>query len=118
MSQAQIYLSIAPLSQHEAAAAANAVAALDTKVVRLIRQPLAGGMCLAAIEAERAVRHESPVWCLERLAAGIWNELGRYTRITANWQEGEEEDEMWWCLEEADYRRIMSSFRLTARRRV
>ncbi|TJZ74834.1 hypothetical protein [Chitiniphilus eburneus] len=117
MSQAQIYLSIAPLSQHEAGAAAQAVSALGTRVIRLIRQPLGGGMCLAAIEAERSMRSESPVWCLERLAAGIWNELGRYTRITANWQEGEE-DEMWWCLEEEDYRRIMSSFRLTTRRRV
>ncbi|WP_255990175.1 hypothetical protein [Chitinolyticbacter albus] len=115
MHHAQLNLCIAPLTRAETDAAVQALAALQTQVVRVIRQPLGGELCLAVIEAERTVQDESPVWCLEKLAAGMWNEIGRYARISASWQQGDDE-ELWYEYGEDDYRRLMQAFRLMKRR--
>ncbi|WP_148714599.1 hypothetical protein [Chitinolyticbacter meiyuanensis] len=115
MPHAQLYLSIAPLAPAEAEAALAAVSALQARVVRAIRQSAGGELLLLGIEAERTVRDESPVWCLDKLAAGVWNEIGRYARISASWQQGDE-DEHWYEYGEEDYQRLMRAFRLMKRR--
>ncbi|UXY16670.1 hypothetical protein N8I74_06525 [Chitiniphilus purpureus] len=117
MNPVQIYLSMAPLTPAEADIVAQQAAQQGLRVSRVVRQPLPGGTCLAGIEAERTVGSESPVWCLERLAAGVWNEIGRFARITAGWQQADDE-ELWFHFEETDYQRLMAAFRLSLRRRV
>jgi hypothetical protein len=113
----RLQLGISPISPFEAEhilAALRRVWCMPSWVKRL---PLGDGVLLLEIRHEAALKPgESPDWFIERIAAALWQETGRFVRIAIDIAPHEAPDGKIYVLDEAAYWRIMQSFRLSSHR--
>lgn len=72
------------------------------------------GAFLLEVRHEAALKPgESADWFVERLAAALWQDIGRYVRVVIDIAPHEAPDGRVFILEEAAYWRILESFRLS-----
>ncbi len=111
MTLCRIELGISPLSTSEMEQALTALRHAWHQPAWINRQPF-GDAWLLAIHHEAELRSgETPHWFAERIAAALWQAIGRYVRITLDISTQEGESQL--TLNEPDYRRILRDFRLS-----
>ena len=109
----RIELSISPLSPAETEHVLRALRHSWEQPAWIKRQQY-GDACLLMIQHEITLSHgESPNWFCDRIAASIWRSIGRFARIAlaSNSEDGTEAQIL--IFEEADYWRLLKSFRLS-----
>ncbi len=113
----RLHLGISPIS---AAEAERALQALQRAwcMPSWIRHTLIGTQVLLLEMGHEAPLKldESPDWFAERISAAIWQETGRFVRISIEMTCQEATDGQIFIFDEADYWRIMQSFRLSSAR--
>ncbi|MDR3412682.1 MAG: hypothetical protein P4L87_17350 [Formivibrio sp.] len=111
MTVSQIELGISPLSTTEMEQALAALCRAWHQPAWINRQAC-GDAWLLAIRHEAELRPgESPLWFSERIAAALWQAVGRYVRITLALSTQESDIQL--TLNESDYQRILRDFRLS-----
>ncbi len=111
MTLCRIELGISPLSTPATQLALTAVRHAWHQPAWINRQAC-GDAWLLAIHHEAELRPgETPNWFAERIAAALWQAIGRYACITLEISTHEAETQL--TLNEPDYRRILRDFRLS-----
>jgi len=113
----RLQLSIAPISPAEAERSLLAIKRAWCMPSWVRRQTLAEQVILLEVRHEAELKpNESPDWFVERIGAAIWQETGRYVRISVDIAPHEAPDGRIYVLDEPAYWRIMQSFRLSSAR--
>lgn len=114
MASYRIELSISPLSHPETERVLAALRHAWQQPAWIHRQAC-GDICMLSIRHETELRGgEDPCWLTERIAASLWQGIGRFVRISMDISlDGEEEGLKSFSFDEADYRRILPNFRLS-----
>ena len=111
MTLCQIELGISPLSTPETELVLAALRRAWHQPAWINRQAC-GDAWLLAIRHEAELRpDESPHWFAERIAATLWQAIGRYVCITLEISTQENDTQL--TLIERDYQRILRDFRLS-----
>lgn len=113
----RLQLSIAPISPAEAERTILAIKRAWRMPSWIRQKSLAGQVVLLEVRHEAELKPgESTDWFVERIAAAIWLETGRYVRISVDIAPHEAPDGRIFILDEPAYWRIMQSFRLSSPR--
>jgi hypothetical protein len=113
----RLQLSIAPISPAEAERTLQAIKRAWCMPSWVRRQTLADQVLLLEVRHEAELKSgESADWFVERIGAAIWQETGRYVRISVDIAPHEAPDGRIYVLDEPAYWRIMQSFRLSSTR--
>ncbi len=105
-------LSISPLSHSETEHVLTALRQTWQQPACINRQNCGDAYLLSIRHEAELGREESIALFAERLAASLWQAIGRFARISLEIARTDEEAE-YFCLEEKDYRRILPDFRLS-----
>ncbi len=108
----RIQISISPLSASEADRVLAAVRAAWISPSCVHRQAIDEAWLLVLRHESELRSGESPDWFAERLAATIWQAIGRYVRIAFDLAPHEAPDGRVTVFDEDAYWRILRSFRL------
>ena len=113
----RLQLSVAPISPSEADRALQAIKRAWCRPSWVRRQTLGEQVLLLEVRHEAELKSdESAEWFAERIGAAIWQETGRFVRISVEITTHEAADGPIYVLDEAAYWRIMQSFRLSSPR--
>lgn len=108
----RIQISISPLSATEADRVLAAVRSAWMSPSFVHRQPIDNAWLLVVRHESGLRQNESLDWFAERLAAAIWQSLGRYVRIAFDLAPHEAPDGRVTVFDEDAYWRILRSFRM------
>lgn len=108
----RLQISISPLSALEADKSLAAVRHAGLSPSWVKRQAIDDAFLLILRHEAELRPNESPDWFAERMAASIWQALGRYTRIAIDLAPHEAPDGRITIFEEEAYWRILRSYRL------
>ncbi|WP_028449942.1 MULTISPECIES: hypothetical protein [Chitinibacter] len=110
----RLQIGLSPLAPQEADIALGAIRRTWCMPSWVRKQPLADGVILLEVRHEAELKPgESADWFVERLAAALWQDIGRFVRIAIDIAPHEAPDGRIFVLEEESYWRIMRSFRLS-----
>ena len=111
----RLQIGLSPLTPAEAELALGALRRVWCMPSWVRKQKLAGEVYLLEIRHEAALKPgESADWFVERIAAALWQDIGRFVRIAIDIAPHEAPDGRIFVLEEEAYWRIMQSFRLSS----
>lgn len=111
MESCHIRLGVAPLSSCELELALAAICKAWQSPSCVRRQPCQGAWMLGVEHEIVRTPEESGLWLAEKLAATIWQAIGRFARITLILDFCGQSDAELHVLEESDYARILRAFR-------
>lgn len=113
----RLQLGVSPISPAEAERTLLAIKRAWCMPSWVRQQMLGGQVLLLEVRHEAELKPgESADWFVERLAAAIWQETGRFVRISVDIAPHEAPDGRIYILDEPAYWRIMQSFRLSSPR--
>ena len=113
----RLQLSVSPVTCREADYTLGAIQRAWCTPSWANKQSLGHEILLLAVGHEAEIKlGESADWFVERIAAAIWQETGRFVRIAIDIAADEAADGQLIILDEAAYWRIMQSFRLSSPR--
>jgi hypothetical protein len=110
----RLQIGLSPLAQQEADVALATIRRVWCMPSWVGKQALGDGAFLLEVRHEAALKPgESADWFVERIAAALWQDIGRYVRVVIDIAPHEAPDGRVFILEEAAYWRILESFRLS-----
>ncbi|WP_028452734.1 hypothetical protein [Chitinilyticum aquatile] len=110
----RLQLGVAMLSPGEAELALEAIRLSWSRPSRVHRQLSGDMIALLTVQHEDFLRvDESADWFIERIAASIWQALGRFACISIDIAPHEAPDGKLYILDEPSYRAVMQKFRFT-----
>ncbi|WP_410499262.1 hypothetical protein [Chitinibacter sp. S2-10] len=110
----RLQIGLSPLAPQEADIALSTIRRVWCMPSWVRKQHIGDGVFLLEVRHEAALKPgESADWFVERLAAALWQEIGRFVRVVIDIAPHEAPDGRVFILEEASYWRIMESFRLS-----